>query len=177
MYTFHWGGNRRGNVRTYLNLAVIFLLTGIWHGAGLSFILWGAYHGFFCIIERLGLKRILEKTKVFSAIYCLLVVNFGWVLFRADDTMTGLRMIARMIMPWKYDQIGVAVDNYFDNKILFMAICAFMGAGLLRKIVPETIASKWNDSVVEAVYCVGLLILCLASIASNTYNPFVYFQF
>lgn len=171
------GGNRKGEVRKYLNLTVVFLLTGLWHGADFSFILWGAYHGFFSIIERLRLKNILNKTKVLSTIYCLLTVNFGWVLFRADDTIMGLRMIARMIMPWRYGQIGISVDNYFDIKTLFMAICAFIGAGLLKKCVPETIANKWNDSVVEAVYCVGLLILCLASIASNTYNPFIYFQF
>lgn len=171
------GGNRKGKSRTYLNLAIVFLLTGLWHGADFSFILWGAYHGFFSIIERLGLKKLLDKTKILSTIYCLLIVNFGWVLFRADNTITGLRMLARMLMPWRYGSAGISIDNYIDIKTIFMAGCALIGAGLLKKCVPETIANKWNDSIVEAACCVGLLVLCLASIASNTYNPFIYFQF
>lgn len=171
------GGNRKGTMRTYINLAIVFLLTGLWHGADFAFVLWGAYHGFFSIIERLGLKKILDKTKVISIVYCFLVVNLGWVLFRAANIMTGFRMIARMLMPWKYGSIGISLDNYMDNKIIFIGVCAFVGGGMLKCFVPASILKKWNDSIIEAIYCVGLLVLCLASIASGTYNPFIYFQF
>lgn len=172
------GGNRKGERRTYINLAVVFLLTGLWHGADFSFILWGAYHGFFTIVERLGLKKQLDKTKIISTIYCFIVVCLGWVMFRAQDTLTGFKYIARIVMPWRYSSIGaMPVSDYADGKTLFIGICAVIGAGLLKKIVPAQIAEKWSGSVIEAVYCVGLLILCLASIASNTYNPFIYFQF
>lgn len=171
------GGNRKGTVRTYVNLAIVFLLTGLWHGADFAFVLWGAYHGFFSIVERLGLKKALDKTKVISTAYCFLVVNLGWVLFRAADIMTGLRMIARMVMPWRYGSIGISLDNYIDNKTIFIGVCAIAGAGLLKSFVPAAISKKWNDSIIEAIYCVGLLVFCLASIASNTYNPFIYFQF
>lgn len=64
------GGKRMGKVRTYINLIIVFFLTGLWHGADFSFVLWGIYHGFFSIIERLGLKKVLDKLKVFSTIYC-----------------------------------------------------------------------------------------------------------
>ena len=78
----------------YLNLIIVFFLTGLWHGADMSFVIWGLFHGFFVIIERLGLKRILDKTKIVSVIYTFFIVNLGWVMFRADDILTGLRYIA-----------------------------------------------------------------------------------
>lgn len=171
------GGNRKGKLRTYINLIVVFFLTGLWHGADFSFILWGLYHGFFQIIERLGFKKLLEKNKIVSTIYCFLVVNFGWVLFRANDTLTGVRYVARMIMPWRYTDIGIELFNYVDLKTLFVFGCAILGMGFIRCCFPEGISSKWKNSVVEAVYCVILLILCLAAVASDTYNPFIYFQF
>ena len=171
------GGNRKGKLRTYINLIVVFFLTGLWHGADFSFILWGLYHGFFQIIERLGFKKLLEKNKIVSTIYCFLVVNFGWVLFRANDTLTGVRYVARMIMPWRHTDIGIELFNYVDLKTLFVFGCAILGMGFIGCCFPEGISSKWKNSVVEAVYCVILLILCLAAVASDTYNPFIYFQF
>lgn len=171
------GGKRMGKVRTYINLIIVFFLTGLWHGADFSFVLWGIYHGFFSIIERLGLKKVLDKLKVFSTIYCFLIVNFGWVLFRANDTITGIRYIARMVMPWRHLDIGIPAWNYMDKKTIFTGVCAILGMGILKVLVPQKVAEKWRDSVVEAVYCVTLLILCLAAIASDTYNPFIYFHF
>ncbi len=171
------GGNRKGVARTYINLIIVFFLTGLWHGADMSFVFWGLYHGFFTIIERIGFKKILEKSKVFSLFYTFFVVNIGWVLFRANDTMSGIRYIARMLMPWRYRDIRIAAWNYMDNKTVFAFACAILGMGLLTSLVPEEIQKKWRGSVIEAVYCVVLLILCLASVASDTYNPFIYFQF
>lgn len=74
---FPLGGNRKGKVRTYINLIIVFLLTGTWHGASWNFIFWGAYHGFFQILERLGLERLLKKTKVLKYLYAFLVVVVG----------------------------------------------------------------------------------------------------
>ena len=170
------GGNRKGKLRTNFNLAIVFLLTGLWHGAGYAYILWGIYHGFFSVVERLGLKKILDKNKILSLIYCFIVVNFGWVLFRTANIGTAFQYLIRMVMPWKYSA-GRSVFNYLSYKTVFVGICAVIGAGALKVLVPKGLAEKWNDSVIEAIYCIVLLILCLASIASNTYNPFIYFQF
>ena len=156
---------------------LVFLLTGLWHGADFSFVFWGLYHGFFSIIERLGLKKILEKSKFISWLYCFIIVNFGWVLFRADNTMIALRYIKRMVIPWKYNSTDIIFSSIITNKMLFICVCAILGMGVMKVFIPEKIISVWQDSVTEAIYCVILLILCLASIASNTYNPFIYFQF
>ena len=80
------GGNRISSQRTYYNLVLVFLATGIWHGANWTFIIWGLYHGFFLIVERLGFIRILNKLpNTFNYIYTYLVVTIGWILFRAKN--------------------------------------------------------------------------------------------
>lgn len=171
------GGNKGSKIKTYINLVIVFFLTGLWHGAHFKFIVWGLYHGFFSIIERLGLKKILDKSKILSALYCFLIVMFGWVIFRADDTVLGIGYIAHMLLTWKHSDINIPIQDYLDAKTVFCGICAILGMGLLKAVIPDRLAEKWKDSVVEAIYCVILLILCLASIASDTYNPFIYFQF
>ena len=171
------GGNRKGKVRTYVNLVIVFFLTGLWHGADWSFIIWGLYHGLFSVLERLGFKKILEKIKVLPTIYTFLVVHFGWVLFRAKDTATGFQFIEKMLTPWKHVENPIPYWEYMDKKTVAIFICAVIGMGFLKKFIPEKIQKIWKDSVPEAVYCVILLILCLASMAADTYNPFIYFQF
>lgn len=167
------GGNRKGDVRTYVNLFIVFFLTGLWHGANLTFVFWGLYHGFFRIIERLGFDKWLKKHNVLATIYCFLVVNFGWVIFRSTGITNSLRYLARMILPFKYNNSTIEMYTFLNLKVVFIGVIAILGAGC----VPKKIADKWKNSIPEAIYCVFLLILCLASIASNPYNPFIYFQF
>lgn len=167
------GGNRKGEIRTYINLCIVFFLTGLWHGANLTFVFWGLYHGFFRIIERLGFEKWLKKHNVLATIYCFLVVNFGWVIFRSTSIINSLRYLARMILPFKYNNSTIEMYTFLNLKVVFIGVVAILGACC----VPKKIANKWKSSIPEAIYCVVLLILCLASIASNTYNPFIYFQF
>lgn len=171
------GGNRKGKGRTYINLVCVFFLTGLWHGADLSFVIWGLYHGFFILIERVGLKRVLDKTKGLSIIYTFFVVNIGWVLFRAANTFDGIRYIVRMMLPWRHQDIGIATWKYMDNKTMFVFVCALLGTGVLSVITSERIKAIWKNSAVEAIYCVCILLLSLSSVVSDTYNPFIYFQF
>ena len=172
------GGNRKGKARTFLNLAVVFLLTGLWHGANISFVLWGLYHGFFIIIERAGLGKILDKKRFIGMLYCFLAVTFSWVLFRLEDGEAAAMIVSRMIRPWHYLQIAmIPTDAYLDLKTAVMLIVSAAGAGVLRGGIPEKWKERWKNSVAEAVFCTAVLILCIAAIASDTYNPFIYFQF
>ncbi len=170
------GGNRKGRFRTYVNLGIVFLLTGLWHGADVSFILWGAWHGFFVIIERLCLRKFLDKHRILGWVYCCLVVLLGWVFFRAGDTMTGITLLVRMIRPWHY-QIAINWKEYLEPKTIAVFAAAVLGAGMLKWLIPDRFQKKWLGSMPEAVFCVILLVLSLAAIAGDTYNPFIYFQF
>src|SRR5690554_2397263 len=80
------GGNQRGKYRTYVNLSIVFILTGFWHGATWSFVFWGVFHGFFMVMERLFLGDLLKKVPaLLNRIYTLLVVLIAWVFFRIES--------------------------------------------------------------------------------------------
>ncbi len=171
------GGNRKGTVRTYINLIIVFFFTGLWHGAEISFVVWGLFHVFFSIIERIGFQKVLDKSHFLSLLYCFIIVNLGWVFFRADNTISAIRYLARMILPWRYADVSLPTWNYMDHKTIFIAICGGIGMGFLQTLIPDKLADKWKNSAIESIYLIILLILCLASVASDTYNPFIYFQF
>ena len=172
------GGNRKGPLRTYVNLFIVFLLTGIWHGASWTFVLWGIYHGLFCIIERLGLEKFLKRHHLISWIYTILVVNIGWVFFRLDDLEKSLAIIARMLQPWRYLLSTYSLMELLSVKMILLIFAGIIGAGIIRHIFKKTgLKKKLQYSVIEIVYCSILFILCIMSLASSTYNPFIYFRF
>lgn len=171
------GGNRKGMKRTCLNLLFVFALTGLWHGADLSFMLWGIYHGVLVIFERIYLKKRLEKLPIVSWIYCFLAVNFGLVIFRAENVVAGVQYLSHMLLFWKYSNDGALLWNYINKKTIFIMVCGILGMGVIQKVTPLKTVEKWKNSVWEAIWCVLLLILCLASVANDTYRPFIYFQF
>lgn len=172
------GGNRRGNCRTYINLVIVFFATGLWHGASFNFVLWGLFHGAFSILERLGLRKILNRHKVFSHIYTLVIVVFGWVLFRADSLIQAGVFVRRMLLPWEYTETSVNFYELFGNKTLFIILLAVIGVAGTQEVLQRIkTAGKLKDSVYEMMYCSAILVMCLAMLASNIYNPFIYFRF
>lgn len=88
------GGSKKGNIRTYINLVIVFFLTGLWHGASYNFIIWGLFYAVFLIIERMGFKKVLEKIpRVFRHLYAVIIVMIGWVFFRADNLTGAIQYI------------------------------------------------------------------------------------
>ncbi len=168
------GGNRKGRGRTLFNLMLVFALTGLWHGAELSFILWGLYHGLLSLIERVGLKKLLEKSRVISRLLCFCAVLLGWVLFRAENCSEAFRYLAAMFTPGAET---VPLWQLGDRKCFIFLILAIPGAGLIQTLVPEKLRTKYTGSVIEALICMLLLFFCVASLAADSYNPFIYFQF
>ncbi len=172
------GGNRKGIARTYLNLIIVFFLTGLWHGANFTFILWGIYHGVFQIIERVGFRRFLDRHKIFAHLYACIVVIFGWVLFRADNLVQAGVMVKRMLIPWQYTETTLMMGKVFENKTIFIIIVGLLGCGFMQDLISRyKFAQKWKNSFAEMVFCCAVLIVCISMLASNTYNPFIYFRF
>lgn len=177
------GGNRKGGFRTIVNLLTVFFLTGLWHGANWTFVVWGLYHGFFQIAERIGLGKLLKKAGILGNLYCLIAVLFGWVLFRADSVSHALMYASHMVAPWKY-----GLENAFTLRPIFLLnlrntlvfIIAVLGAGpvqaLTKKIMPR-VNEKWKGSLIEIPFMAAMLIYCIMLLASGTYNPFIYFRF
>lgn len=172
------GGNRKGKIRTYLNLIIVFFATGLWHGASFNFILWGLYHGLFQIIERLGLKKFLAKHKITAHIYTMIIFIFSWVLFRADDLIQAGVMVKRMLMPWEYTKSSLLTGKVFGNKTIIIILAGILGCGLIQIILQKIkIIENGKNSYLEIAYCSIIFILCIAMLASGTYNPFIYFRF
>ncbi len=173
---FPLGGSRKGKMRTYFNLSIVFLLTGLWHGASWTFVFWGAYHGLFQIIERLCLEKHLKKTKMLKYIYTLFVVVIGWVFFRADDMLMAMRLLVRMLMPWRHPLPWTYTGS---SRVYLAAVLAVLGCGVIQAFFRRhnRLEQMWKNSLCEMVFCIGILLLSFISLVSNTYNPFIYFRF
>lgn len=180
------GGNRKN---VYLNLAIVFLLTGIWHGASWHFIVWGVWNGLFILAERIisnlakkkdnGQIKNLFKT-VIGKIYTLFVINLGWIIFRAPHTKDALLYIATMFGVIVPDKPGFTLFWYLDRwTITVMVIGIVFASSFPTKILGILKDNLPNKFFIVAKYTLLILVFYLAilRIVSGTYNPFIYFQF
>ena len=173
------GGNRRGKVRTYINLIIVFACTGLWHGASFSFIVWGLWHGLFLVIERLGFKKALDKLPKFIGwIYTMLVVLVGWVFFRADTLSAAMKYLGEMFSFSGGVANGMA---QFDNLSFIITAIALVLCTPVYQLVKgkleKTEVGKKAAFVIGAVLATGLFILSVIFLTGSGYNPFIYFRF
>lgn len=167
------GGNRKGKVRTYVNLLVVFFLTGLWHGANWTFIIWGLWHGFFQIMERLWLKKkVLDRSSIVAHIYSLFVVIVGWTIFKIEDLGRLLYYLTCMFIPWHHTQSIYGLLEFFSHKSIVIGLLSLLFCGFIKY---DT--DKFKGKFVDLLCCACLLILCILSMISNTYNPFIYLKF
>lgn len=172
------GGSRKSNIRTYLNLLIVFFCTGLWHGASYNFIIWGLWHGFFLIIERIIFtNNNQQKFNVFRWIYTMLVVVIGWVPFRAENLNDSINILHNMFVPTKgfYNIMEIV-----DFKIIFVLILGLYFSGV-HKFIGEPFTKllrlKRLKAAITVVSLFILLWICILCIVANTYNPFIYFRF
>jgi len=167
------GGNRKGVQRTYLNLLIVFFLTGLWHGASWNFVFWGLFHGFFLMTERVGLSNLLKKAPVISHIYTLLVVMIGWMLFRLEH-FSEFTAYMQALFSFSFSDISSLISR---QQVLMMALGIFFSVKWISK--PFIVSAKWQK-ISTPVYHFALLLLFVLScldIATSTYNPFIYYRF
>lgn len=173
------GGNR-GN-RTYVNLMLVFFLSGLWHGASWTFVVWGIFHGAFLVIERLGLGSTLKKTHPILAIfYTCVIVATGWVLFRSEDLNSALSYINNM---YSFPVIDTVYLQNLNTKFHFIVIIAAFFSFKSERIQKQLTAfytqtsSKAAVNVIMMCGLLGLYILCLGELLATGFNPFIYFKF
>ncbi len=179
------GGNRKGFKAQIRNIAVVWLLTGIWHGASWNFLLWGVYFGVFLILEKLLWLDFLKKHKIFSHIYTILIVWIGWVLFAFDDMSR--------VFPYLKAMFGFGGAGLVNNESLYLLLSyAVMLAIIILAATPyPTMIAKKVLTFLEAKKAVGItvsavlqmafvaivFIVSTAYLVDATYNPFLYFRF
>ncbi len=173
------GGNRKGKGRMYLNLWLCFLLSGLWHGASWTFVLWGAFHGLFICADKLFLKDLLKKAGKWPAvILTFFVVNMGWVLFRVD-TAADAGGFYQALFAFKGGLTQPADLLFwftFGLAVVFSFLTLFKGGQRLQDTIFADHYSKGLSWTMFAI-CLILLILSAGSLCVSDFNPFIYFRF
>ncbi|HQL69946.1 MAG TPA: MBOAT family O-acyltransferase [Bacteroidales bacterium] len=175
------GGNKvKTNARLYFNLCFVFVASGLWHGAAWTFVVWGAYHGLFLVLDRLFLLRFFKKIGKFPSIFItFFLAMIGWVFFRSDTLTYAFDYIGRL---FAFD--GVEFTLYLDNKFWFYIVMGFLFSfitmfGFGKKI--ESFFYERNyykaDIIPALAVCLMLLFLSVGTIAIGGFNPFIYFRF
>lgn len=169
------GGNRVSTIRMYTNIFIVFLATGLWHGASWTFIIWGIWHGLFVILERM--LRVELYTNLIAMIlrhsYTLLVFIIGWVLFRADTLQYGFRFI-RIMLGLKHNKAtGYNIWYYIDGSLVLALIIAILAStGIFKHILIEK-----KENIIAMLFSIIVTMVSMLVICSSTYNPFIYFRF
>ncbi len=175
------GGNKKGNVRTYFNLILVFLLTGFWHGANYTFIVWGIIHGFFLLLERLGFEKLLLKLpRVLSSTYTFLIVVLAWIPFRADS-MGFAWAYYKNLLPNAHDLKLDYIGSFFTTDLIVVFVLSillsFNVITGLYQLVKKVDKHFSVINSIKAIFLIALLFLCAMYLISGTYNPFIYYQF
>lgn len=196
------GGNRRGMARMCLNLMIVFAATGIWHGANVTFLVWGLYNGIFIVLERLGVIRAGRKRKWAGRIYAIIVIAVGFVLFRAETLGDAGKYLGAMA---GLSGAGIGdVTQYLSPLMIFIIAAAVVACLPVAPYLRERICARANDAsrlrnmsagvrcangtagsgairsvAVAASYAGALCLfaLCIMTLAANSYSPFIYFNF
>lgn len=170
------GGNRKGKARLFLNLFIVWFLTGLWHGASWNFVMWGLYFGTILVIEKFFLLKHLQKSPAWlQHLYSLLLIVLGWVIFYFEDTSALFSYFGLLFNPAGgligQDALALIV-SYLPLLIAAGIASVPLASRLWTKIQP--MRYLW---VAETVLCAVCLLLCTASLDSQSYNPFLYFRF
>lgn len=169
------GGNRRSAPRHILNLMIVWFLTGLWHGAGWNFVLWGVYYGILLVLEKYVLTPFLGKAPgVIRHIYTLFLVNLGWVLF----SNTGFGQMTAYLG----DMFGAGAGGFADGAFLYylksnlilLILSIIACSPILRKLLNKI---SRRSSIAALVICLLLFLICIAFLVYGSYNPFLYFRF
>lgn len=175
------GGNRVDSAgKLYRNLFIVFLLSGLWHGASWNFILWGAFHGLFLVLERLFLLKAYEKIgRIIPTILTFLIVVIGWVYFRTESLSHANHIIKNMFS-FNFSEGKFAVHNDFYFSLCISVLFSFFAfipltQNLQKKVYGENHTSLSHSLML--ITSIALFYISLSYIAALDFNPFIYFRF
>ena len=178
---FPLGGNRKGGLRTGINRMSVFLLTGMWHGAMWTFVVWGVFHGVFQLLETYLIHPDKWK-KPLAYAYAMAVVTAGFAIFRADSIGQALAILGQMVGGFRFTDIGlITLQGLMTFYNVFIVSAALVAMTPIVRDTADSLAKKYNAR--QAATCMKyaaslfLMALCMMSIASSSYNPFIYFRF
>ncbi len=174
------GGNRRGNM--YFNLLVVFLVTGLWHGAAWNFVIWGLWHGMFLIIEKMTKQKNIhfKMPKSIKWLFTMIIVMIGWILFRAPSLKFAVEYVGVMFGALGVKQSIVNLGWYLSPFIIIVLGIALIGAMNFKRIfngMNEQLEGTYLKEGLINIYIIVLFLICIVCVMTSTYNPFIYFRF
>lgn len=176
------GGSRCSKKRMIKNQIAVFLLSGLWHGASWNFVAWGAYHGMFLSLEKLSFgKRLKTVSKPLQHVYAIIIIMVGWVIFRTETLMAAYDYIKAMLFMSQAKETIYVLSLFISPRIAL----TIAGAILFSIPISENakrlyIQSKARFAIIEYISdgaVIVIFIVSILSLASSTYNPFIYFRF
>ena len=176
------GGNRvNSKSKLYFNLWFVFLISGLWHGAAWCFVLWGAYHGIFLIFEKLFLLKLYKKIgKHLSILITFFITILGWVLFRSDSLYQAEYFLQKMFV-FTPNKIAFYIDIELITVLIIATTFAFITLFNLGKKWQDNLFFKDKYSIkgylLMTIVSLLLIVICVSSITSSGFNPFIYFRF
>lgn len=184
------GGNRDGEIKTYRNLMLVFILCGLWHGAAWNFLIWGLFHGFFLLVERIGLFKFLHRLPNFiRVIYVWLTIFISWIIFRSSS-FTQFKYIFKNVFSFSHSD-STLYHHYleFVNTfiILVFLISVLLSTSLINKYLfnikgkIQSLSTRSSFTSLPKLWLLSfsfvLFIMCFIFIINNSYTPFIYFKF
>ena len=176
------GGNKVSARRLYINLWTVFLISGLWHGAAWTFVIWGAYHGALLILERWFLLKFYDKLpRLLRVLLIFVLVMIGWIFFRAESLSVAWRFIESMfsLAEWRMslpDGIGKPARTGLMAALLFSFMALVPGLEKKQESILFQAPGMWR-SVLMWIFSLITLVLCAGVIAASGFNPFIYFRF
>jgi alginate O-acetyltransferase complex protein AlgI len=179
------GGNRVSLGRSYINLVIVFTLSGFWHGASWAFVAWGLWHGLFLVLDRVFLNKITERLpRIVNVLFTFFLVVIGWVLFRSPSFEQAVGIYAQM---FNFDSFFSQMPNYYEAEIIntkgwmLFALAGIITFAPLSSAISSFLSNLWTrfpaKLVFRSVAALILLMLSVVSMAESGFSPFLYYQF
>ncbi len=180
------GESKNGSGRTYFNLITVFFLCGLWHGANWAYVAWGLYHGLFLVLERIGLRRQIERMpRVFQHLYTLLVVMVGWFLFATESFAQSVLILKSMAGFAPATTSALLLQDWLSRDViaailygaLFSMPILVKAQTWLRRVAARHPVYAGGYEFLKGLALAAVFLLSAMSLASGTHNPFIYFRF
>lgn len=182
------GGNKKGKMRQIFNIMAVWTLTGIWHGAGLNYLLWGVYFGVLLLIEKLYLSRFIKKwPPLLRHGYAMILVYLGWVLFVHEDMGQGVRFLGELFGFGASMEITGRTWYLFLSNLPLMICCMAGASGYVGKLAQTVFGIREEEEmkegltlqngVIVSLFAAAVLVVTTAYLVNAGYNPFLYFRF
>jgi len=173
------GGNRKGVRRQMINIAIVWLLTGLWHGAYWNFVLWGVYYGILLVMEKLVMRLSVKLPAIIGHIYTMIAVMLGWSLFSWQDMADSTAFMRTMFLQAGSGMFDEHTLYLLFSNLLLLIVAAAGSSSLLKRIIadrgfPEGTVRR---GIADILFVVFVMTTCIAMLVNSSYNPFLYFRF